>query len=75
MGLDDIIVIFSIVIENIQYLQIGPNFSRYNAFVSKFTTYASLFLLNMHDWKKEGFWRYEIICFAFSGVWVTIILA
>ena len=47
MGLDDIMDIVSIPIENIQYLQIGPDFSRYSAFVSKFTTYASLFVLNI----------------------------
>ena len=33
MGLDDIFLIISIAIENIQYLEIGPDFSEYNSFI------------------------------------------
>ena len=47
MGLDDIMDIVSIPIENIQYLQIGPDFSQYNTLLNEFTTYASLFVLNI----------------------------
>ena len=52
MGLDDILIILSIVIENIQYLEIGPDFSEYNAFVGYVDKYSSILVINMYDWEK-----------------------
>ena len=51
MGFDDLILIFSIGIENIQYLMIGPDFSKFNPFIQYYAKYLSIDFIFIYSWK------------------------
>ena len=51
MGLDDLSIILSVAIENIQYLMIGPDFSRLNPFFYSIGNYISISIMNVYSWR------------------------
>ena len=56
IGFDDLILIFSIGIENIQLLMIGPDFSKLNPYIHYYTNYLSINFLHIYSWEFETFW-------------------
>ena len=56
MILEDLLLIFSIGIENIQLLMIGPDFSDYNPIFHSYGKYFSLSIIDIYDWEFSIFW-------------------
>ena len=62
MGWDDIIFLFSIGIENIQYLILGPDFSKYSQYIHYFASFFSISIKDFSSWNSETFWTvYKVI--------------
>ena len=51
MGFDHLTLIFSIGIENIQLLMIGPDFSKLNPFLAHYARYLSFDFTFIYSWE------------------------
>ena len=74
MGFDDLMLIFSIGIENIQYLMIGPDFSKFNPFIQYYAKYLSIDFIFIYSWEFETFWIFYNVFLGISCIWILLVI-
>ena len=74
MSLGDLIYILSVAIESIQYLMIGPDFSKLNPRFYLIGNYISISFINVYSWRFERFWIFYNVFLGIASVWILSIL-
>ena len=74
MSLSDLLFIISVGIENMQYLMIGADFSKFNPYFYLIGNYISISFINVYSWRFEMFWIFYNVFLGVASVWIVSIV-
>ena len=73
MTIEDLLLIYSIVLEHIQYMALGPDAKIYNPIVFRLLNYFSLNFNSIYDFKFESFWIFYYCYLGFCSLSILMV--
>ena len=74
MNLDDLGILLSVSVENIQFLTLGPSFLKYNRLLWELGLVISMNLEEMYGWEYNSYWYGYKVYLALASSCILVII-